>query len=733
MSKIDLDPITSGYNLSKINANFQKVEDELNNKVLYRNSPAGEPNSMSSNLDMNSQSILNASKVSSNVLELGGVQVVPTGLAIDPYNGTREALRRSYAEAGCNLVDGSFEAGGTLVNANDVMLQERTGKAFTGPAGTVAAGTNPASGGFVDRSNASLYEFNAATYGLKEGNTGLENCKALQALSSAVKAANGGNIIFPGGTYRVGHQTLAGSFGVGASWIYSPMFELSGCTGRVRLEFLGCKFELEDNLRFGAFHPVTGMPENTTLPFYNKDYAAHTGRVIMITECEDVELVGTMSVDGRDTARIIGGGFGDKGTQCIEYGIQLYNNKRQKLAGLFHLHHLCLDGFYFAGRNGPDCRSSADGVISLYNGRQGLSLCGGSNVSINNSTFGLTGYGVINSAPCAAVDIEPEINPIDGAVFNNCTLLRTKNGTLIADDFPTRGVVFNECVIENELGPAIYTKVSNMKFNNCTIRGIVQPCQSGTNNYQTHTGIDNIDAYPEFHGCSFYNTLEGGTRPSGFPTALDSVRAKLFDCKVYVEVADGDSHVLWLDNSYIKNMRVVVSGDLNEAVYSLAYLRNMKEVDGFYVANKTTSKTGAHPSAAALINARGADSGPLNNMYIEPSIDGFDTILWDNNFWVAGGRSGFRMDTGAAKLESKNSRRGSSAIGLAKQRFESLDYYKVQTITSNNSVPTSGNYERGDVVMNSEPSASGAFGWMCTTTGTAGSTAVFKVITNIGA
>ena len=64
----------------------------------------------------------------------------------------REALRRSYAEAGYNLVNGSFEAGGTLVNANDVLLQERTGKAFTGPAGTVAAGTNPASGGFVDKS-----------------------------------------------------------------------------------------------------------------------------------------------------------------------------------------------------------------------------------------------------------------------------------------------------------------------------------------------------------------------------------------------------------------------------------------------------------------------------------------------------------------------------------------------------------------------------------------------------
>lgn len=67
---------------------------------------------------------------------------------------TREALRRSYAEAGFNLVDGSFESGGTLVNANDVMLHEASGKAFSGPAGDVVPGTDPMGGAFVDRSKA---------------------------------------------------------------------------------------------------------------------------------------------------------------------------------------------------------------------------------------------------------------------------------------------------------------------------------------------------------------------------------------------------------------------------------------------------------------------------------------------------------------------------------------------------------------------------------------------------
>lgn len=66
-----------------------------------------------------------------------------------------EALLRSYAEAGYNVA-GTFQAGFTYVNANDIGIDEATGKGFTGPAGDVAAGTNPASGGFVDRSGALL-------------------------------------------------------------------------------------------------------------------------------------------------------------------------------------------------------------------------------------------------------------------------------------------------------------------------------------------------------------------------------------------------------------------------------------------------------------------------------------------------------------------------------------------------------------------------------------------------
>lgn len=59
MAKITLSNILSGFNLQRINENFQRVQGELNDKVLYRSNPDNDSNSMNTNLDMNSFRILN--------------------------------------------------------------------------------------------------------------------------------------------------------------------------------------------------------------------------------------------------------------------------------------------------------------------------------------------------------------------------------------------------------------------------------------------------------------------------------------------------------------------------------------------------------------------------------------------------------------------------------------------------------------------------------------------------
>lgn len=88
-------------------------------------------------------------------------------------DNVNESLRRSYTEAGYNVV-GTFREGFTIVNANDVGIDETTGKGFSGPAGTVAAGTDPSSGGFVDVSTfllrtsvTTLGEVTGAQFGIK--------------------------------------------------------------------------------------------------------------------------------------------------------------------------------------------------------------------------------------------------------------------------------------------------------------------------------------------------------------------------------------------------------------------------------------------------------------------------------------------------------------------------------------------------------------------------------------
>jgi hypothetical protein len=72
MAKITISDIASGYaSTTQLNNAFNAVEAELNNKVLYRDPPAGEPNQMETDLDMNGNSILNVSDI-----EVGGVNVI---------------------------------------------------------------------------------------------------------------------------------------------------------------------------------------------------------------------------------------------------------------------------------------------------------------------------------------------------------------------------------------------------------------------------------------------------------------------------------------------------------------------------------------------------------------------------------------------------------------------------------------------------------------------------------
>ena len=75
MAKITLNDISTEFRgQAAINANFTSIENEFQNKVLYRDNPVGEANSMQTHLDMNGFNILNAGNATAlGVVDASGI------------------------------------------------------------------------------------------------------------------------------------------------------------------------------------------------------------------------------------------------------------------------------------------------------------------------------------------------------------------------------------------------------------------------------------------------------------------------------------------------------------------------------------------------------------------------------------------------------------------------------------------------------------------------------------
>lgn len=130
MAKVTVSNITSGYaSTTALNNAFSTLEEELNDKVLYRDNPTGEPNQMENDLDMNGYSILNLS-----TLEVAGVdfatvlttaetaadeaaasELVATAAALSAANSANEA-----EDSAAVVADWSFEGAWTTTTAYKV-------------------------------------------------------------------------------------------------------------------------------------------------------------------------------------------------------------------------------------------------------------------------------------------------------------------------------------------------------------------------------------------------------------------------------------------------------------------------------------------------------------------------------------------------------------------------------------------------------------------------------------
>ena len=102
MAKITIPAVAGGFSLpTDVNTRLQQVEDELNNKVLYRDNVLGEDNSMSNDIDMDGYSLLNYGG-SVTTLSSEGL-FVSTYQALRDYTGTGNTL---YTKSTNTLGDG---------------------------------------------------------------------------------------------------------------------------------------------------------------------------------------------------------------------------------------------------------------------------------------------------------------------------------------------------------------------------------------------------------------------------------------------------------------------------------------------------------------------------------------------------------------------------------------------------------------------------------------------------
>lgn len=76
MAKIVLPTITSGFqSASQLSAGFDAIEAELQNKVLYRDNPDGEPNVMQNDIDLNNNDLLNVGTINAANIAIEGTDL----------------------------------------------------------------------------------------------------------------------------------------------------------------------------------------------------------------------------------------------------------------------------------------------------------------------------------------------------------------------------------------------------------------------------------------------------------------------------------------------------------------------------------------------------------------------------------------------------------------------------------------------------------------------------------
>lgn len=282
-----------------------------------------------------------------------------------------------------------------------------------------------------------------------------------------------GKLVISKGNYVVGKQTFtAGKNGKPAYEGANVLF-FTGVQNLTVQGTTGTKLKYINGLKYGAFNPETGKPdEHGGGYFVNWAYAATGGHCILIDNSTNV-TISTMELDGNSGTMVLGGSYGDVGRQLPHYGIFIQNSHNVTVEKV-NLHHFGLDGICVA-----NIKSDKKDNIKLldsrfeYNSRQGFSWIGGNDLLVKNCKFNHTGQGKFNSAPGAGVDIEAEYGPIRNGVFENCEFINNKGCALVADSGDSGNCTFKNSTFWGVENWSIWVTKPAYTFIGCNIYGSI--------------------------------------------------------------------------------------------------------------------------------------------------------------------------------------------------------------------------------------------------------------------
>jgi hypothetical protein len=201
MAKIIINDLTTLVGaVNDINNKFQQIEDELNNKVLYRDNPVGEDNSIVTDIDLSNNDILNVGTIDAQTMTIGGLSAGSVTFQGNFYVG---ATQPAAIKAGDLWFNTSVNQVGYYDGSTVVYLAAQASTATTAATAAAASATSAATSATAAGTSAT----NAATSATSASTSA--SAASTSATTAATQASNASTSAAAASTSQTAAQASA--------------------------------------------------------------------------------------------------------------------------------------------------------------------------------------------------------------------------------------------------------------------------------------------------------------------------------------------------------------------------------------------------------------------------------------------------------------------------------------------------------------------------------------------